>query len=71
MTIEEHGRPVVVVLSTEEYAELEAIKLSRLRAEVDAGLDALRRSDFIELDRNEMLNVADEIKSAGRDRQNR
>lgn len=51
--------------------KLEAIKLSRLRAEVDAGLDALRRSDFIELDRNEMLNVADEIKSTGRDRYNR
>ncbi len=50
---------------------LEAIKLSRLRAEVDAGLDALRRGDFIELDRNEMLNVADEIKSTGRDRHNR
>lgn len=62
---------MVVVLSTEEYAELEAIKLSRLRTEVDAGLDALRRSDFIELDRNEMLNAADEIKSTGRDRHNR
>ncbi len=50
---------------------LEAIKLSRLRSEVDLGLDALRRGDFIELDRNELLNAADEIKSAGRDRQNR
>ncbi len=49
----------------------EAIKLSRLRAEVDAGLDALRRGDFIELDRNELLNAADEIKSTGRDRHNR
>lgn len=71
MTIEKHGRPVVVVLSTEEYAELETIKLSRLRAEVDAGLDALRRGDFIELDQDELLNAVDEIKSAGRDRHNR
>ncbi|MYF70445.1 MAG: type II toxin-antitoxin system Phd/YefM family antitoxin [Proteobacteria bacterium] len=48
VTIEKHGRPVVVVLSTEEYEELEAIKLSRLRSGVDEGLDALRQEDFIE-----------------------
>ena len=71
VTIEKHGRPVVVVLSTEEYEELEAIKLSRLRLEIDEGLGALRREDFIELDQNELLKVADEIKSAGRDLDNR
>lgn len=71
VTIEKHGRPVVVVLSTEEYEELEAIKLSRLRSEIDAGLDALRREDFIELDQDELLNAAKEIKSAGRDFENR
>ena len=71
VTIEKHGRPVVVVLSTEEYEELEAIKLSRLRSEIDEGLGALRREDFIELDQNELLKVADEIKSAGRDLDNR
>ena len=37
--------------------ELEAIKLSRLLSEVDAGLDALRQADFIELDQDEMLNA--------------
>ncbi len=71
VTIKKHGRPVVVVLSTEEYEELEAIKLSRLRSEVDEGLDALRREDFIEMDQNELLKAADEIKSAGRDLENR
>ena len=71
VTIEKHGRPVVVVLSTEEYEELEAIKLSRLRSEVDEGLDALRREDFIEMDQNELLKAADKIKSAGRDLENR
>lgn len=59
-------RTSVVVLSTEEYEELEAIKLSRLRSEIDEGLDALRREDFIELDQNELLNAADEIKATGR-----
>ena len=71
VTIEKHGRPVVVVLSTEEYEELEAIRLSRLRSEVDEGLDALSREDFIELDQDELLKAADEIKSAGRDLDNR
>ena len=47
------------------YGQLEAIKLSRLRSEVDAGLDALRQADFIELDQDEMLKATDEIKSAG------
>ena len=36
-------RPSVVVPSTEDYEELEAIKLSRLRSEIDEGLDASRR----------------------------
>ena len=60
VTIEKHGRPVVVVLSTEEYEQLEAIKLSRLRSEIDAGLDALRQADFIELDQDKMLKAAEE-----------
>ena len=57
--------------STEDYEELEAIKLSRLRSEVDEGLGALRREDFIELDQDELLNAADAIKAAGRDLNNR
>ena len=71
VTIEKHGRPVVVVLSTEEYEEMEAAKLSRLCSEVDEGLDALRREDFIELGRNELLSAADEIKAACRNPKNR
>ena len=65
VTIEKHGRAVAVVLSTEEYDELEALKLSRLRLEVGAGLDALGKDDFIELDENEMRRMADAIKSTG------
>ena len=71
VTIEKHGRPAVVVLSTEEYEELEAIKLSRLRSEIDEGLVALRREDLIELDQDELLKAANEIKAAGRDLKNR
>lgn len=47
-------------------SEISSIFYARLRSEVDEGLDALRREDFIELDHNELLNAADEVKSAGR-----
>ena len=66
VTIEKHGRPVAVVLSTEDYEELEALKLSSLRAEVDVGVEALQRGDFVELDRAALERMADEIKAAGR-----
>ncbi|MCZ0952886.1 MAG: hypothetical protein OXJ56_09890 [Rhodospirillaceae bacterium] len=62
---------MVVVLSTEEYEELEAIKRSRLRSEIDEGLVALRREDLIELDQDELLKAANEIKAAGRYLKNR
>ena len=59
------------MLSTEEYEELEAIKRSRLRSEIDEGLVALRREDLIELDQDELLKAANEIKAAGRYLKNR
>jgi prevent-host-death family protein len=39
VTIEKHGRPVAVVVSAEDYKELEELKLARLRAEIQLGLD--------------------------------
>jgi prevent-host-death family protein len=39
VTIEKHGRAVAVVVSAEEYKELEALKLANLRAEINKGLD--------------------------------
>ena len=39
VTIERHGRAVAVVLSAEEYGELQALKLAVLRAEIAQGLD--------------------------------
>lgn len=38
ISIEKHGRPVAVVVSAEEYKELEALKLARLRREIQKGL---------------------------------
>lgn len=39
VTIEKHGRAVAVMVSAEDYKELEALKLASLRAEIRKGLD--------------------------------
>jgi prevent-host-death family protein len=41
VTIEKHGRPVAVMLSTEDYHEFEALKLAQLRGEIRKGFDDL------------------------------
>ena len=66
VTIEKHGRPVAVVLSTEEYKELQALKMSQLRAEIDIGLVALEQGDFVEVDAHGLQALVDDIKQAGR-----
>lgn len=66
VTIEKHGRAVAVMLSTEDYEELEALKLSRLRHEVDIGCEALERGDFVEVDAAGLQQLASDIKTTGR-----
>ena len=39
VAIEKHGRPVAVLMSAEDYRELEALKLAQLREDVRKGLD--------------------------------
>jgi prevent-host-death family protein len=38
VVIEKHGRPVAVVVSAEDYKELEELKIARLRGEIQKGL---------------------------------
>jgi prevent-host-death family protein len=38
VTIERHGRPVAVLISAQDYEEIEALKLASLRAEIAKGL---------------------------------
>lgn len=42
VSIEKHGRPVAVVVSAEDYKELEALKRARLRGEIELGLRDVR-----------------------------
>ncbi len=39
VTIEKHGRPVAVMLSAQDYEDLQSLKLLTLRAEIRKGLD--------------------------------
>ena len=66
VTIEKHGRPVAVMLSIEDYEELEALKLSRLRAEVDIGVQALAAGDLVEVDSFGLKALVEDIKKTGR-----
>ena len=66
VTIEKHGRAVAVVLSSEDYEELQAMKLERLRAAVDVGIDQLARGEGTEYDRRGLRELGTRIKAEGR-----
>jgi prevent-host-death family protein len=68
VTIEKHGRPVAVLVSIEEYDSIEAMKLERLRAEVERGIDAIERGDFTEYDEADLDRLATRIKAEARKR---
>ncbi|VAX06689.1 hypothetical protein MNBD_GAMMA26-446 [hydrothermal vent metagenome] len=68
VTIEKHGRAVAVVVSKEEYDDIEALKLERLRAEVQKGIDAIEGGHFTEYRTGELHKLADCIKAEGRKR---
>ena len=67
VTIEKHGRPVAVVMSMTAYGEAEALKLERLRAEVQVGLEALDAGEFVEVDGADLRTLAEEVKAEGRE----
>ena len=39
VTIEKHGRPVAVMVSADDYRELQALRLANLQAEIRRGLN--------------------------------
>jgi prevent-host-death family protein len=68
VVIERHGRAVAVVLSKEEYDELNEIKLQQLRAEIHQGLADLERGTYTDYETDELPKLAERIKAAGRER---
>lgn len=67
VSITKHGRPSVVITSDSEYRELLRIKYDRLKADVQAGFEALERGEGIAIESEDDLNaVIDQVKSRGR-----
>ena len=61
VTIERHGRAVAVIISKEEFDEIEAMRLEHLRAEVQKGLEASDQSDVIDVDEDDLEAFVDTI----------
>lgn len=66
VVIERHGRAVAVVLSKEEFDELSAMKLERLRTEIAAGVVAVERGEYSDYDEDGLERLGERIKAKGR-----
>jgi len=64
--IEKHGRPVAVVMSSEEFDHLQAMKLEKLKTEVAKGLRDIAQGDFIDVDEDGLADHFEKIKTEGR-----
>lgn len=67
VTIEKHGRAVAVVMSKEDFDDIEAMKLERLRAEVQIGIEASRAGDAIEIDAGDLDEFVEKVMTGGED----
>ncbi len=67
VTIEKHGRAVAVVMSIEDFDDIEAMKLERLRAEVQIGIEASRGGDTIEVDARDLDDFVEKVMTGGED----
>lgn len=68
VSVRKHGRPVAVVLSAEDYEELQRIKQAHLRAEIHEGLAQLDRGEGASLDSESLARLVAEVKAEGRAR---
>ncbi len=67
VTIEKHGRAVAVVISKEDFDDIEAMKLERLRAEVQLGIEASRAGDAVEIDARDLDEFVEKVMTGGED----
>ncbi|TDJ15050.1 MAG: type II toxin-antitoxin system Phd/YefM family antitoxin [Gammaproteobacteria bacterium] len=67
VTIEKHGRAVAVVMSKEDFDDIEAMKLEHLRAEVQIGVEASRAGDAIEIDAGDLDEFVEKVMTGGED----
>ncbi len=67
VTIEKHGRAVAIVMSKEDFDDIEAMKLERLRAEVRFGIEASRAGDSIEVEARDLDDFVEKVMTGGED----
>ena len=67
--IEKHGRPVAVLVSKQEFDDIQAMKLEQLRAEVQRGVNAIERGDFTEYDEADLEQLSGRISTEARKRE--
>lgn len=66
VVIERHGRAVAVVLSKEDFDELNAIKLKQLRTEIATGIVAVEQGEYRDYDDEGLVQLGERIKAEGR-----
>jgi len=66
VTIEKHGRPVAVIISSEEYEQLQRMKLENLRAAVALGFKDFEEGNFVEVNEGRLQDLVDRVKAKGR-----
>jgi prevent-host-death family protein len=66
VVIERHGRAVAVVFFKEDFDELNAMKLERLRTEIAAGVVAVERGEYKDYDEENLMQLGEHIKVEGR-----
>ncbi len=65
VTIEKHGRAVAVVMSKEEFDDIEAMKLEYLRSEIQKGIDASDAGDVVEVDNRDLEQFVERVMTGG------
>jgi prevent-host-death family protein len=68
VAISKHGREVAVIISKEEFEALQTLKLDRLRAEVQQGIESIGRGDSETVGKAGLRKFADSIKQEARRR---
>lgn len=61
VTIEKHGRAVAVVISKEEFDDIEAMRLELLRAEVEKGITASAAGDTLDIAEEDLDEFVDRV----------
>ena len=66
VTIEKHGRAVAVIMSTVQFQELEDLRIERLKAEIQKGLDQLDSGQAITVDEEGLTALIADVKAEAR-----